>query len=104
MCVGLSTENENIVYSQNVFNPEIINTQNIERYIQWQKGKTMGHTVNYYSYSEAADKKKVEADLSTYVEKECWQEGGHMSKIRWINDAPCANEDEAREKIERLDK
>lgn len=64
----------------------------------------MGHTVNYYSYSEAADKKKVEADLSTYVEKECWQEGGHMSKIRWINDAPCANEDEAREKIKRLDK
>ena len=40
----------------------------------------MGYTVNYYSYSEAADKKKVEADLSTYVEKECWQEGGHMSR------------------------
>ena len=34
----------------------------------------MGHTVNYYSYAEAADKKKIEADLSTYVEKECWQE------------------------------
>lgn len=64
----------------------------------------MGHTVTYYEYPETVDRKKIEADLSTYVEKECWQEGGHMSKIRWINDAPCANEDEAREKIGQLDK
>ena len=64
MCVGLSTENENIVYSQNVFNPEIINTQNIERYIQWQKGKTMGHTVTYYEYPETVDRKKSRLTLA----------------------------------------
>ena len=64
----------------------------------------MGHTVTYYEYPETVDRKKIEADLSTYVEKECWQDGGHMSKIRWFNDAPCAIEDEAREKIGQLDK
>lgn len=40
----------------------------------------MGHTVTYYEYPETVDRKKIEADLSTYVEKECWQEGGQISK------------------------
>ena len=30
--------------------------------------------------------------------------GGHLSKIRWIDSEPCANEDEARIRIEHLDK
>lgn len=64
----------------------------------------MGHTIQYYDYPENTDKKKVEQELANYVAKRCFQEGGHLSKIRWIDSEPCANDDEAHEKIERLDK
>lgn len=64
----------------------------------------MGHTIQHYDYPGNADKKKVEQELANYVAKRCFQEGGHLSKIRWIDSEPCANEDEAHEKIERLDK
>lgn len=64
----------------------------------------MGHTIQHYDYPGNADKKKVEQKLANYVAKRCFQEGGHLSKIRWIDSEPCANEDEAHEKIERLDK
>lgn len=63
----------------------------------------MGHTIQHYDYPGNADKKKVEQELANYVAKRCFQEGGHLSKIRWIDSEPCANEDEAHEKIERLD-
>ena len=64
----------------------------------------MGHTIQHYDYPGNADTKKVEQELANYVAKRCFQEGGHLSKIRWIDSEPCANEDEARIKIEHLDK
>lgn len=64
----------------------------------------MGHTIQHYDYPGNADTKKVEQKLANYVAKRCFQEGGHLSKIRWIDSEPCANEDEARIKIEHLDK
>lgn len=64
----------------------------------------MGHTIQHYDYPVNVDKKKVEQELANYVAKRCFQEGGHLSKIRWIDSEPCANEDEARIKIEHLDK
>ena len=64
----------------------------------------MGHTIQHYDYPGNADTKKVEQELENYVAKRCFQEGGHLSKIRWIDSEPCANEDEARIKIEHLDK
>lgn len=64
----------------------------------------MGHTIQHYDYPVNVDKKKVEQELANYVAKRCFQEGGHLSKIRWIDSEPCANEDEAYKKIESLDK
>lgn len=64
----------------------------------------MGHTIQHYDYPVNVDKKKVEQELANYVAKRCFQEGGHLSKIRWIDSEPCANEDEACKKIEHLDK
>lgn len=44
----------------------------------------MGHTIQHYDYPGNADKKKVEQELANYVAKRCFQEGGHLSKIRWM--------------------
>lgn len=47
----------------------------------------MGHTIQHYDYPGNADKKKVEQELANYVAKRCFQEGGHLSKIRCIANA-----------------
>lgn len=52
----------------------------------------MGHTIQHYDYPGNADKKKVEQELANYVAKRCFQEGGHLSKIRWIDSEPCASQ------------
>lgn len=64
----------------------------------------MAHNIEYYDYKENTDKKKIQADLDTYVEHCTWQEGGSgTGGIRWV-DHICKDYDEAQKWIEQHDK
>ena len=64
----------------------------------------MGHTIQHYDYPGNADTKKWNRSWRTMLPRDASKRGGHLSKIRWIDSEPCANEDEARIRIEHLDK
>lgn len=63
----------------------------------------MSHNIQYYDYPENVDKEKVFADLANYVRHEDWQEGGHLSKIRWIPGPVLESRDAAEKYIEKHD-
>ncbi len=63
----------------------------------------MGHCIEYYDCKES-EKKEKEASLAEYVKNECWQEGGHMSPIRWLTHEPLACIDDARSFLEQNDR
>lgn len=63
----------------------------------------MGQCIRYYDCKER-DKKAEEASLAEYVENECWQEGGHISPIRWLSHEPFACKDDAKKFLEQQDK
>lgn len=56
----------------------------------------MGHEILYLDYNENADRRKVQNELDTYVQKKCWQEGssGLLNPIRWL-DHICVDREEA---------
>ena len=65
----------------------------------------MGHEIRYLDYNENADRKKVQNELDTYVQKECWKEGssGLLNPIRWL-DHICADREEAVDYVQSHDK
>ena len=64
------------------------------------------HNIEYYTYSENVNKKKVQSQLDDYVAHEDWQEGccGLFHDIRWLGDKVYSNSEEAHQAIERLDR
>ena len=62
------------------------------------------HNIEHFNYpAKGLDKNAVQTELSAYVSRQTWQEGGHgIDRIRWINEI-CDDEQAAQEKIERLD-
>lgn len=65
----------------------------------------MGHNIEYFSYKENVDKKKVQRDMDNYVAHADWQEGcsGLYNNIRWI-DVVLNDYDEAMDYIEKHDR
>ena len=55
----------------------------------------MGHCIEHHDYPDHMDKKAIENRLSAYVEQRCYQEGGQMTKIRWLDTKPLSCYDEA---------
>lgn len=65
----------------------------------------MSHNINYYTYKEQVDRKKVYAELNDMVRHETWQEGGSLDNIRWLDTAPiCDSYEEAQSYIEAHDR
>ena len=63
----------------------------------------MGHCIEHYDYPDHMDKKAIENRLSAYVEQRCYQEGGQMTKIRWLDTKPFSCYDEAEQHLKRND-
>lgn len=64
------------------------------------------HNIDYRSFPENVDKKKVKAEIDDYVAHEDWQEGasGLSSPIRWYETTPpCADYDDAKAFIDAHD-
>jgi predicted Zn-ribbon and HTH transcriptional regulator len=67
----------------------------------------MSHNIQYFTYKEDVNRKRVQAELDNYVAHEDWEEGctGLYSPIRWIEHCGVLNSyDEALEYIKRHDK
>ncbi|MCD8110860.1 MAG: hypothetical protein LUE14_12350 [Clostridiales bacterium] len=67
----------------------------------------MGHEVEYRSYPENIDRKKVQADWDHYASMEDWQEGccGLYHDIRWLENAGIQkNRDAAEEYLKKADR
>ena len=64
----------------------------------------MSHNIEHYTYPYSQSKKTIESKLAAYVEHACWQEGGHLEGIRWIDSKIYDSESAAREAIKKLDK
>lgn len=64
----------------------------------------MAYNVEFFTYPEEVDRKKVEADLDAYVALKDWEEScsGLPNPIRWL-DIVCGTEEEAEEYIENHD-
>lgn len=66
----------------------------------------MGHNIEYYSYPEKVDRKKVQRQLDAHVAAADYQEGssGLPKNIEWMDHfAICKNREEAEELIKRYD-
>ena len=64
----------------------------------------MSHNIEHYTYPYSQSKKTIESKLAAYVEHACWEEGGHLNGIRWIDSKIYDSESAAREAIKKLDK
>lgn len=64
------------------------------------------HNVEHYTFDENVNKKSVQDQMDQHAAYEDRFGGcsGLCRNIRWLEDAPCANCDEALKKIERLDR
>ena len=65
------------------------------------------HNIEYYSYDEKVDRKKVQKKLDEYVAHEDWQEGctGLYRDIRWLDkESICEDREAAVKRIEALDR
>ena len=62
------------------------------------------HNIEYYTYPEKSDKRKIYRDLNDYVEYETRHEGGSsLENIRW-NDFVCSSYDDANDGIKNHDR
>jgi len=62
------------------------------------------HNIEHHVYPEKVDKKKVFEELNSYVEHECWQEGGSLDRIRWEEYPILESQKEAEKWIEEHDR
>ena len=46
----------------------------------------MSKNIEYRDYDFRTKKEWIEGELSTYVRGVCYQEGGKLSRIRWLED------------------
>lgn len=63
----------------------------------------MSHNIKYFDYPETASEQSIESKLGAFVETECYQECGKLSKIRWLYHEPFNSYDEAEDYIHRMD-
>lgn len=65
----------------------------------------MSHNIEFFTYPQNVDKKKVEAELNTYVAHADWLEGcsGLDKPIRWL-DVLCDTEEKAHDYIKSHDR
>lgn len=61
------------------------------------------HNILYYSFPESEKCEEIEQELSVYVSHQTYQEGGHMSKIRWLKRTPLDDVDAADEYLKKND-
>lgn len=64
----------------------------------------MSKNIEYRDYDFKSKKEWIEGELSTYVRGVCYQEGGKLSRIRWLEDTIYPNEESAVEAIKANDK
>lgn len=65
----------------------------------------MGHNIKHYDYPETVNRKDIEANLAAFVEHECCKEGGHLTRVRWLDKVkPLATYEDACLYIESQDK
>lgn len=64
----------------------------------------MSHNVAFYEYSFSTPKVDIERELSAHVRCECWQEGGNMKPIRWLDEKVCDSREAAEDLCRTMSK
>ena len=62
----------------------------------------MSKNIEYRDYDFKTKKEWIEGELSTYVRGVCYQEGGKLSRIRWLEDTIYPNEESAVELLKQI--
>lgn len=63
----------------------------------------MGHSIEFFSYRKDVNKDEVQKELSDYVRKETWREGGGgIRTIQWKTHEPFETQQDAEEYISQL--
>ena len=63
----------------------------------------MSHNPTYRSYPYTENTAKIENEIAEYVHHACWQEGGSLTPIRWMNSMVFNSLEEARQWLEDTD-
>lgn len=63
----------------------------------------MSHEKEVRIFPATKTQAAIQSELSLYVSYKCFEEGGHLGKIQWLEDTIYDSESDAREAIERLD-
>ena len=63
----------------------------------------MSHNPTYRNYSFKCKPKEIEAGIAEFVRHACWQEGGSLSPIKWMENKIFNSYEEAEEWLDKTD-